>query len=66
MVVYGDKEAVEKNWKKREERQREFIEKICNEIDGNNRNWANEITQIRRLGKFKEGRARPIRVRFTR
>ena len=65
VVIYGDKEFEQKDWKVRTANQRKTIENILDTVDDSDRTWANEIMEIRRLGKFRDGKARPIRVKFA-
>ena len=65
VVIYGDREYVQKDWKQRISEQRKKIESIFNTIEEGNRNWEDEIEEIRRLGRFRDGKARPIRVKFV-
>ena len=64
IVIYGLKEETEPIRTKREKEQRMKVDDVVRNVQGEEDEWVNEIEEVHRLGKYKEGESRPLKVKF--
>ena len=62
-IIYGLKEETEPIRAKREKVQRMMVDDVVKNVQGEDNDWVNEIEEVHRLGKYKEG-AKPLKVKF--
>ena len=64
IIIYGLKEETEPIRTKREKEQRMVVDDVVRHVQDESDEWVNEIEEVHRLGKYKEGEARPLKVKF--
>ena len=64
VVMYGIKEEKEPIREKREKEQKKIVEEVVRNIQGEDNDSVNETEEVHRLGKYKEGGVRPLKVKF--
>ncbi len=64
VIIFGLKEKIVNNRSERREEELKVAREIVQEVEGDNPEAVEEIEELRRLGKYEEGKVRPMRIKF--
>lgn len=64
MVIFGLNEKKNPNKFAREREEREVAKQVIKTVQDSTQNFDQEVEEVIRLGRFQEGRARPLKVRL--
>ena len=64
VLIFGMKEDNIPHRLQREKTEKENIKKIMKEVKSDDSNLENEIEEHKRLGKYEEGKRRPVKIKF--
>ena len=64
MVIYGIQEKKNPNKYGREREEKELVRKVIQKVQDDTQNLEKEVEETYRIGKYREGNIRPLKVRM--